>query len=264
MPEPGRSERIGLLRAAVARIETGNVASGYAPHSGQALSVGGVFPSQAAFFYEIAPATGGDCSAAAGFALSIAGKLVGDMQRPVLWVVEDFAIAEQGAPYLPGLTPYGIGLNDFIQIRVSNRLDLWRVMEEAIKSRAFAAIIGEPATLSGRDLPSLIRRLALATRSHRACALLLRPVSPAPFLAPSPLRFEVAARAPGMAADFVLPRPLPGSPAWTVRYRGGAGLLPGFDPDKPFEAGLETEQASPTFVKERSRAALPVRMHRAA
>lgn len=264
MPEPGRSERIALLRAAVARIQTGGMAGGSLPPLAEALPGDGFLSPRPASFYEIAPANGGDCGAATGFALGIAGRLVRAMRRPLLWVVEDFAIAEQGAPYPPGLAAYGIGLHDFILIRAGNRLDLWRVMEEAIRSRAFAAIIGEPAALGGRDLPSLIRRLALAARSHRTCAILLRPASRAPFLAPSPLRFEVATKASAPAPGFVLARPLPGSPLWTVLYRGAAGLLPGFDPDKSFEAGLETGEASPTVVKERSRAALPVRMHRAA
>ncbi|MGE3247664.1 MAG: hypothetical protein AB7J19_15170 [Beijerinckiaceae bacterium] len=265
MPEPGRSERIAFLRAIVARIEAGGAAAAMPARAISAAMAEDIRPPapRPASFYEIAPASGGDCGAAAGFALSLAGQMAKLVRRPVLWAVEDFAPAEQGLPYAPGLAAYGLGLNDFILIRTANRLDLWRVMEEAVKARAFAAVIAEPSALSGRDLPALIRRLTLAARSHGAFALLLRPPSQAPFLAPSPLRFEVAARpGSGMAGD-ILARPLPGVPAWTVRYRGAPGRLEGFDPDTPFEAGLRSAAAADR-IEERSRAALPVRLHRAA
>ena len=276
MPEPGRSERIAFLRSAIARIEAGDRPS--AVKTQLAAAAGGssasakiaediALPSpRPAAFYEIAPASGADCGAAAGYALSIAGGLARKTRRPVLWAAEDFALAEQGAPYAPGLAAYGVDLSGLILIRTANRLDLWRVMEEAIKARAFAAIIGEPAALTGRDLPALIRRLTLAARAHGCCALLLRPPSRAPFLAPSPLRFEVAARAVATPSGFALARPLPGQPAWSVRYRGVGGALPGFDPERPFETGLDAQadHAAPPAVKERSRAALSLDLHRAA
>lgn len=267
MPEPGRAERISFLRNAIARIEAGD---GTADNTGQAAGqAAGQAPEfhrpRPAAFYEIAPAAGGDCGAAAGFVLSIAGRLARESRRPVLWAAEDFALAEQGGPYGPGLAAYGLGLTDLVLVRTAKQLDLWRVMEEAIRSRAFAAIIGEPASLAGRDLPSLIRRLTFAAQTHGSSALLLRPPSRAPFLAPSPLRFEVAARPAAADPDFPLARPLPGRPAWRVRYCGAGGALAGFAPERPFEAGLDGKAlALPAFVKESSRAALPLRLHRAA
>lgn len=306
MPAPGRAERISFLRNSIARIEAGGKADhvawaplGEAPLEEALLK--GASSSQSpvpqktappasdihvpaprpARFYEIAPASAGDCSAAAGFALTLAGQMRQQLHRPVLWVAEDFTLMEQGAPYVPGLAAYGIPVSDFILIRMRSRLDLWRVMEEAIKSRAFAAIIGEPAALAGQDLPALIRRLTINARAHQSCAMLLRPPAQAPFIAPSPLRFEIAAKtADSKTTDAVdsqpeasvLSRPLPAQPAWSVRYRGTPGALKGRDTERPFTARLSRrpsreallEEVSSLLVKERSGAALSVDISRAA
>lgn len=306
MPEPGRAEQanfastqtqapygmgavsapsdntrnkkvsLDILRRSIARIEAGGTVRDAAtdipapPPSDIHADVLPPAPRPASF-YEIAPASAADCSAAAGFALSIAGQMVKTLRRPVLWVAEDFALTEQGAPYAPGLTAYGIPVSDFILIRTRSRLDLWRVMEEAIKSRAFAAIIGEPSALAGRDLPALIRRLTINARAHTACAMLLRPPAQTGFLAPSPLRFEVSARTSETAeqpATSTLARPLPAPPVWSVRYRGAPGALEGVDPEQPFKAHLSRtdllNEVSRMMIKERSGAALPVHISRAA
>ena len=307
MSEPGRAEQLHLLRNSIARIEAGGVLqdaerkqvprqppsdSQVAAEMPVRISVTAPVPRPASF-YEIAPANAGDCSAAAGFALTIAGQMVKSRQRPVLWVAEDFALVEQGAPYAPGLTAYGIKTSDFTLIRTQSRLDLWRVMEEAIKSRAFAAVIGEPAALTGHDLPALIRRLTINARTHQSCAILLRPLAQSGFIAPSPLRFEVAATSPDYSAGSVLARPLPAPPVWSVRYRGAPGSaayldIPEFNREKPFQASLAQaslaqaslaqahsakthvsrakllEEVTSMMIKERSGAALPVHLSHAA
>ncbi len=290
MPKPGRAEQIRLLRNSIARIEAGSASArmeakreaetpqtlgqasektltrtasdaGFQPPASDIR----LAPPRPPRFYEIAPASAADCSAAAGFALSIAGQMVKSLHRPLLWVAEDFALMEQGAPYAPGLAAYGISISDFTLIRTRSRLDIWRVMEEAIKSRAFAAIIGEPATLAGRDLPSLIRRLTINARASQSCAILLRPPTPDGFIAPSPLRFEIAAASasaderkqlaagggkPALAAtesaqsalaQSALARPLPSPPVWSVHYRGAPGSTARlqqktFHPERPFRA----------------------------
>lgn len=302
MPEPGRAEQANFihaqaqeatdrealftsrdkrtsldnLRRSIARIEAAGTirdrtTAGPMPPASDIHADIAVPAPRPASFYEIAPASAADCSAAAGFALTIAGQMIKSLKRPVLWVAEDFALTEQGAPYAPGLAAYGIPVGDFILIRTRSRLDLWRVMEEAIKSRAFAAIIGEPAALAGRDLPALIRRLTINARANTACAMLLRPPAQAGFLAPSPLRFEVSARpadATEQPTPSVLARPLPAPPAWSVRYRGAHGALEGLDPERPFRAHLSRtellDEVSRMMIKERSGAALPVHISHAA
>ena len=227
MSQNGRAEALSFLRAKIARIETGDT---------------GAQPERAAprhhAFYEIAPAEAGDMGAAAGFALMLAGAHMRARRRPLLWIVGDFALREQGLPYAPGLAAYGLHIHDFVLMRMSTRLDLWRAMEEAVKSGVFAAIICEPTALAGEDLPALVRRITLAARAHDARAILLRPPSRAPFLSPSPMRFEIAARS--APADYGLARPLPGPPSWLLRHRGAPGSLPGIRPDAGYQTGLKS------------------------
>lgn len=295
MPEPGRSEQIGFLRHAIARIEAGgkvartgaktaDPTSGLScnpeqTHSNMANNLPALSPQPAAF-YEIAPVQPGDSGAAAGFTLMLAGQLVHQVRRPLLWIAEDFALSEQGAPYIPGLAAYGIGAADFVLIRVHNRLDLWRVMEEALKARSFSAVVGEPAALAGRDLPAHIRRLAIRARRYHSSAILLRPPAQASFLSPSPLRFHIAAQpsrqqpAPALLSPAVR---LPGHPVWHIHYRGAPGKLPtnlpaqlhNLDPEKPLEVQLVAPASSVSenrqpFVRERARAPLSIHMSDAA
>ncbi len=254
MPQPGRAEAISFgytparpsgpaetylrlektdlsaLRSRIAGIEAGQ--GGGQAGAGAPLAV----PRHDAFC-EIAPAAGGDMGAATGFALMLAGRYLRETGRPMLWIAHDFAILEQGLPYGPGLAAYGVPLEAFVLMRLRQPLDLWRAMEEAVKAKVFSAVIAEPAALTGEDLPALVRRLALCARTHGGHAILLRPPSRAPFLAPTPMRFEIAARpAP---RDVGLSRPLPGPPAWSLRHRGAPGSLPGLQPETVYAAGFE-------------------------
>jgi protein ImuA len=181
-----------------------------------------------AAFFEIAPASVGDAPAAAGFALSLVARLLGEEGGAFLWIAEDFALMEGGAPHGPGLAAFGLDPRAFVLMRLSRRADVFLAAEEAIRARAFGAIVFEPAALGGADAQALVRRLAAGARSAQARAILLRPPAGArqPFLAPTSMRFEVASRpAPRPAAGR---RPLPGQGAWRVRCAGPPGAF-GFD-----------------------------------
>ena len=95
--------------------------------------------------------------------------------KPLLWVTNHALLREQGMPYGPGLIDIGINPADFILIRAHSHEDgLW-ALEEAIKSNAFGAIVGE---LSNIDLTSS-RRLSLAAQTHQAsCLLVMRTQAP--------------------------------------------------------------------------------------
>lgn len=219
----GGAEQISLLRTAIARIEGGGQADDFSlaqrPRE-----------SHLAFF-ELAPAAPVDRGAAAGFAMALAARFARAGSGPTLWIAEDFALSEWGVPYGPGLAAYGLSWRDFTLMRLPRRADVWLAMEEAIRARAFAAIVAEPMSLVGADCPNLVRRLAMGARAAGARAILLRPPANerAPFLAPTPMRFEIKARpAPRPSAGR---RPLPGRAAWGVRCAGPPGSLPGIDPE---------------------------------
>ena len=221
----GGAEQISLLRTAIARIEAG-------AQAGQATSgIAVSLDQRRSAFFELAPAAPVDRGAATGFAMALAARFARAQNGPVLWIAEDFALSEWGVPYGPGLAAYGLNWRDFTLMRLARRADVWLAMEEAIRARAFAAIVAEPMMLAGADCPNLVRRLAMGARAAGARAILLRPPANerAPFLAPTPMRFEIKARpAPRPSAGR---RPLPGRAAWGVRCAGPPGSLPRIDPD---------------------------------
>lgn len=232
MSPGGRSERIRFLREAVARIEGGPPVEGAGDGSREAHA------RRRSSFFEIAPAHAADAPAAAGFALAVAARFLREEGGALLWIAEDFALLEGGVPYAPGLGAFGVGWRDLVFMRLPRRADVFLALEEAIRSRAFSAVICEPARLSGADAPALVRRLALGARMGGARAILLRPPASdrAPFLAPTSMRFEVASRpAPRPAAGR---KPLPGRSAWRVRHAGPPGSLPGWSTDvsRPLDA----------------------------
>jgi hypothetical protein len=234
MSQGDRSERIGFLRAAIARIEAGGAgAMGAAAGPGragpasapEAADWAGAAAAARGLFCEVAPAAAQDYGAASGFALALAARCAREAGGPVAWIAEEFAFLEWGAPYGPGLAAYGLGWRELTLLRLPRRADVWLAAEEAIRARVFAAIVVEPAGLAGAEAPKILRRLAMGARAAGARAILLRPPACArtPFLAPSSLRFEVAARSsPRPAAGR---RPLPGQGAWRVRCAAPAGRL---------------------------------------
>jgi protein ImuA len=90
----------------------------------------------------------------------------------ILWLTEDLALAESGAPYGPGLDDVGLAPERLITVAVARERDMLWAMEEALRCRAIAAVIGE--TRSRRIDPVATRRLSLAAAGSGALALLLR------------------------------------------------------------------------------------------
>jgi protein ImuA len=138
--------------------------------------------------HDIAPARPAELGAAFGFAVAIAA-LTG---RPALWIQTDFAAAEAGAPYGPGLDLFGLPMERLLHLRVARPLDVLWAFEEALKSPALAAVLAElPETGAVADLTAT-RRLALAARAGGGLGLLLRhKLSPLPTAAMT--RWEIAA-----------------------------------------------------------------------
>lgn len=121
--------------------------------------------------------------------------------KPLMWITNHGLLREQGMPYGPGLIDVGINPADFILVRARSQEDSLWALEEAIKSNAFGAIVGE---LSSIDLTSS-RRLSLAVQTHQAsCLLLMRTQAPPQSVAYSRWRVDTApslsdAEWPGLA-----------------------------------------------------------------
>lgn len=121
--------------------------------------------------HEIVAAAAGDLSAATGFACTIAART---KRKHVLLIQHDYTAWEGGNPYVPGLAEFGLSLDHFTHLRVGHTDDALWAMAEALKCRAFAAVIGEfPANSNALDL-TVTRRLILAAQQGDGLGLLLR------------------------------------------------------------------------------------------
>ncbi len=187
---------------------------------------------------EIRAARPGDHAAASGFLLALAGRLAarpGKARAAVLWIVEDFAAREQGALYGPGVALYGLDPGRLILVAARGAQQALWAMEEALKCRGPAVVIGELWSTKPYDLTAS-RRLLLAAQKQGTPALLFlagAPASSGGFSSGADLRFEIHAhRSRSVVAAGGLP--LPGTSAWSVRLakaRAGPRAI-GIDPDK--------------------------------
>ena len=125
--------------------------------------------------------------AATAFCTMLLARL-SDRTRPVLWVCPGDDL------YGPGLISFGLPLDRLILVRARKPAEILWTIEEALRCRGLAAVLGEIA-----DLPLAAgRRLQLAARKSGVTALLLRPRADNP-VAPAVTRWRVVA-APGRAA----------------------------------------------------------------
>jgi len=116
-----------------------------------------------AALHELAPAAPLHLGAASGFALALA-SIASSRSRPVLWIGTDYAAAEAGEPYGPGLDLFGVASANLIVLRVPKPVDVLWAMEESLRCRALSCVVAE---LTGEgtvaDLTAT-RRLSLAAR----------------------------------------------------------------------------------------------------
>ncbi len=138
--------------------------------------------------HEIAAAGEAHCAAATGFALGLAASC-----SRLVWIAEDMALAESGAPYGPGLLHFARAPERLLTVAAAHRRDLLWAMEEALRCRAVAAVIGE--VRHGALDSVTVRRLSLAAAESGALALLLR-AAPAADASTAATRWIVGA-APG-------------------------------------------------------------------
>jgi protein ImuA len=152
--------------------------------------------------HEIAAARPTEAPAATGFALAVTARFLSSNPRrhgrarpghprldcdgidvdarnksghdgtAVLWIVEDIALWENGAPYGPGLDEAGIPPEQLITVAASRTRDVLWAMEEALRCRAVGMVIGE---IRARSIDQVAtRRLSLAAATGSTLGLLLR------------------------------------------------------------------------------------------
>jgi protein ImuA len=115
----------------------------------------------------------------------------GGGEQGVVWIQPDFAAAEAGFLYGPGLDLMGLAMERLIILRVPRARDVLWAMEEALKCRAVGAVVAEFADEEA-DLVAM-RRLALAAREGGGFGLILHQTHcPSPPPSTAMTRWEVA------------------------------------------------------------------------
>jgi protein ImuA len=148
---------------------------------------------------------GDDSGAAAGFCAFLLARLGED--GAVLW-------ARQGSGlYGPGLAALGLDPARLILVRPARGDDVLWVLEEGLRSRAPAAVLGE----TGSGGPIALRRLQLAAESSGVAALLLRPFAAKAVPGPALSRWRIESVGRG---DLLGPR-------WRVELQRSRGGTPG-------------------------------------
>jgi protein ImuA len=154
---PGIEGRPGTLPLGIPAIDT---------------MLGGGFARGA--LHEIAATGEAHLPAAAGFALAAAKRAAPSLR--LIWISEDMALAESGAPHGGGLDAFGLAPEQLVTVSAAHRRDLLWAMEEALRCGATTAVVGEmrAGTIDG----VAIRRLSLAAVESGTLALLLRTEPP--------------------------------------------------------------------------------------
>ena len=136
--------------------------------------------------------------AARTFVLALAARRLAAMERagaaagPLLWCQLANVTHDLGGIYAPGLEMFGIAPERLILVEAERAQDALWAIEEALKSRAPALVVG---LLEEVDLTPA-RRLALAAHAHATpCLILTHPATPAMAAAASRWRIAPAASA---------------------------------------------------------------------
>lgn len=170
--------------------------------------------------HDVSPQAHGDQPAAMGFALALALRRLSDAQerRPLLWCRLGVHEREHGRLYGHGLARLGLPRERFVTITLKKPMSLLWTMEEALKSGALAAVIGD-AEAAHADL-TVTRRLSLAAAAGKSAAILTF-ARPDPAATVSHTRWRagsVSSSSPPHDGQAV------GPPCWSIeltRVRGG-------------------------------------------
>jgi protein ImuA len=178
---------------------------------------------QRAGLHDVSPRAHGDQPAAMGFALALALRRLSDPleRRPLLWCRLQSHEREYGRLYGHGLERLGLARQRFVTVTLRKPANLLWTMEEALKSGAVAAVIGDAETQHA-DL-TVTRRLSLAAAQGR-CAGVLTFAKPDAAATASHSRWT-AATVPSLspAGD----RQGLGPPCWSIELTRARGGRPG-------------------------------------
>lgn len=222
---------VEALRAHIARIEHTHAqfvrqAAGSAPWGLGLSEPDRHLPAQGlarAGLHDVSPRAYGDQPAAMGFALALALRRLADSQerRPLLWCRLTSHEREHGRLYGHGVERLGLSRQRFVTVSLKKPAGLLWTMEEALKSGAVAAVIGD-TDAAHADL-TVTRRLTLAAAAGK-CAAILTFAGPGPSATASHTRWTAAA-----VPSLGLPHDGQGvgPPCWRIELTRARGGRPG-------------------------------------
>ena len=149
--------------------------------------------------------------AATGFCLALAARLA-RAGGAVLWC--EHPALDSGRLYPPGLLAYGLDPGRLIVVRARKDTDALWAMEEALRCRGLAAVVGELRTVS----LAASRRLQLAAEAGGVTALVLRARDARPAPSAALTRWRVSAT----HAELVRCRGQAGQ-EWVKEWRDATG-----------------------------------------
>ena len=157
----------------------------------------------------------------AGLALAFALDQMAPDQRPWLWVQDPAALRLSGRPYRPGLPP--ALRHRLLHVAAANPEDALFALEEGLRCRDLAFVIGELAGNPKALSFTASRRLSLVVEQHGVPLWLVR-LDAAHDLSSARMRWEVR------AAPSLPPRwnaAAPGTPAWQAELFRARAHPPG-------------------------------------
>lgn len=272
MSPRGSSERLDFLRREIARIESagGTGLPRHAPAAGVRVAGPPAFLSArrlAGGLHEIVPASAPDAYAA--FALALHLGVACAREKPtggLALIVEDFVALETGAPYGPGLAAAGVDPARLVIVRTQGPRETLRVMEEALKCAAVAAVLAESAVPERLYTLDASRRLALAARAGGGAGLMVAlSLAGAATRLSSAAAMRIEARRRSSSIEPVGGKSfgLPGPPligARLVKARGGFG----FDPERVHEVAFHAFSIDPPSLSRDGPDPSPARLARSA
>ena len=123
--------------------------------------------------HEVFAAGAGEETAASGFALALAARLLGK-RKWLLWVRQDFSAAETGDIHAAGLLELGIDPARVLMMRAPDAMGALRAGAEGLDCKGLGAVIIEPWGKPKMFDLVTSRKLTLAAQQHGVTAIVLR------------------------------------------------------------------------------------------
>jgi protein ImuA len=179
--------------------------------------------------HEFGPAAPGAEAAALGFALGLAASWAG--RAGVFWAGEAGLFAEEGAPYPPGLSEFGLDPSRLVVVRAVNRDEALWASEQGLAAPGAVVVCALSAHGKPLDLKATRRLLLFAERNHARC-LLVRPLAEASAawtrwrVSPAPCIAEARELGPpAFAVELVRSRAGPGGARFTLEWNANARVF---------------------------------------